>query len=247
MRRLQQLIHHKIVRVGDELYFTFKKHVFSGVLASGGLIWRCKWKKPGHTSQQIFKQHNISPEMPFVRTFESLTDWTETCIQECLHEYHTRYSSWKRVRHKKTEKTMEVLFKQLQKNKIQQQRGERNSDLLLLYEELVAHKAVVNEQRQEIKAWKQWFKQLHPESPFPIANNNPNLHYTPQKSNQTSITWNYQTNDFKIGLQEFTNKSNAKQSTHQWNPIQPQMFTHGLPTKEASYTFLHQFFTTVKQ
>ena len=243
MRRLQLLLHNKIVRIGDELYFTFKKHIFTGVLANGGLIWKCTWKKPGSASINIFKQQNISYELPFVRTFESLTDWTETCIQECLHEYHTRYSSWKRVRHKKTDKTMEVLFKQLSKHKLQLQRGERHPELLLLYEERIAHKTTIHEQQQQIHSWKQWFEQMHPEKSLPIINQHSNNTYTQNKSNNTrSIRWNHQNQDFIVGLQDYTNNLKAKDSHHIWAPMQPCPFQSGLPTKQASYTFLHDFF-----
>ena len=102
MRRLQRLIQARIVFTDDVLFFTFKKHIFTGKVAQGGLIWNCTWQKPGELPQDIFKHVTGLGQQPYIRTFESLTDWTETCIQECLDEYHTRYSSWKRVRHKST-------------------------------------------------------------------------------------------------------------------------------------------------
>ena len=91
MRRLQQLLQARIIFAADVLYFTFKKHVFTGKIAQGGLIWRCTWQKPGEQAIEIFQARNAIQQQPYVRTFESLTDWTETCIQECLDEYHTRY------------------------------------------------------------------------------------------------------------------------------------------------------------
>ena len=99
MSRLQRLLQERLVNLEDVLYFTFKKHVFTGHVTNGGVIWNCIWQKPGELPQEIFK-HSVSlGQQLYVRTFESLTDWTETCIQECLDEYHTRYSSWKRGRH----------------------------------------------------------------------------------------------------------------------------------------------------
>jgi hypothetical protein len=95
MRRLQQLLHARIVDINHALYFTFKKHVFTGKIIQGGLISQCTWQKPGEMPHEIFHHNTGLGQQPYVRTFESLTDWTETCIQECLDEYHTRYSSWK--------------------------------------------------------------------------------------------------------------------------------------------------------
>ena len=45
--------------------------------------------------------------------FTSLTDWSDTCIQECLQEFVTRFSSWKRIRHQPTGTPMFVLRAQL--------------------------------------------------------------------------------------------------------------------------------------
>ncbi len=41
--------------------------------------------------------------------FSSLTDWCDSCIQELLSEYVTRFSSWKRVKHKATGAPMSML------------------------------------------------------------------------------------------------------------------------------------------
>ena len=102
MRRLQCLLDSKLIEEDDILEFTFKKHRFRGLVCQGGFIYRSSWVNSSGDTLSIFEG----------QTFESLTDWTESCIQEKLKEYHTRYSSWKRVRHRMKQCTMEKLFKE---------------------------------------------------------------------------------------------------------------------------------------
>jgi len=166
MRRLQQLLQARLIFVDDVLYFTFKKHVFTGAVVRGGLIWKCTWQKPGGESVPIFCQSGLIEKEPYVRTFESLTDWTETCIQECLDEYHTRYSSWKRVRHRRTEQPMEVLFKHLQKKHLTSDTDKPNT--LLLFEQLSAHRNYIDSLKNTIAKWEQWFTLNHEEEQKPI-------------------------------------------------------------------------------
>lgn len=80
---LQKLLDANLVHPGDEVAFSFKKHRFTGVISHGALITKCTWNKE-----------------PIGQSgFKTLTDWCDTCIQELVHEYVTRFSSWKRVRH----------------------------------------------------------------------------------------------------------------------------------------------------
>lgn len=173
MRRLQQLLQSRIIIPEDVLYFTFKKHKFTGRVAQGGLIWHCTWQKPGEDARFIFKRANQLNGQPFVRTFESLTDWTETCIQECLDEYHTRYSSWKRVRHLRSESTMETLFKHLQRQQIiqEQSRGHATKDSnksLLLFEQIASQKHHISILENKLNSWNKWFTQTYPEQQIPV-------------------------------------------------------------------------------
>ena len=109
-RRLLNIIQSSVgLAPNDVIYFTFKKHKFSAYVTGAGLIHNVTWEKPNE---------NISVCVFPMRTFESLTDWTETCIQEKLDEYHTRYSAWRRVRHFKTNKPMEELYKDYQRLKL---------------------------------------------------------------------------------------------------------------------------------
>lgn len=171
MRRLQQLLQSQIVFLNDILYFTFKKNKFTGRVAKGGLIWRCTWQKPGEEPQPVFSSPSTLDQKVFIRTFESLTDWTETCIQECLDEYHTRYSSWKRVRHQRTDQPMEILFKHLQKR--QMVKEPNSGKQILLYEEIASQTHHIEQLVQTLDNWKEWFEQKYPGAELPIQPNQP--------------------------------------------------------------------------
>jgi len=164
MTRIQQLLQAQIVYLDDVLYFTFKKHAFTGKIAKGGLIWKCTWQKPGEDPAPVFAGESTIENQHYVRTFESLTDWTETCIQECLDEYHTRYSSWKRVRHQRHDKPMEVLFKHL----LKQQPKNNGSKHVLVYEQLAAQTHHIETLNAKLKEWAEWFSATFPSQPMPV-------------------------------------------------------------------------------
>lgn len=172
MRRLQQLLQSRIIFQGDVLYFTFKKHLFTGKVGQGGLLWQCTWQKPNESAQPIFSGARKIQQQPYVRTFESLTDWTETCIQECLDEYHTRYSSWKRVRHQRTDQPMEVLFKHLQRRQMNASDGGRATDQgrnILLYEQIASQQHYIDMLTENVDKWKRWFESAHPGEALPVT------------------------------------------------------------------------------
>tara|TARA_B100000683_G_C12486150_1_gene553128 strand:- start:200 stop:1033 length:834 start_codon:yes stop_codon:yes gene_type:complete len=167
MRRLQQLLQARIIKEKDVLYFTFKKHIFTGKVGQGGVIGKCTWQKPNEQPRSIFDGVRMIQHQAYVRTFESLTDWTETCIQECLDEYHTRYSSWKRVRHQKKDVPMEVLFKHLQRSQM------TNSDQsegrsILLYEQIASQKQYIDMLTEHGDKWARWFQQNFPDKELPV-------------------------------------------------------------------------------
>lgn len=83
------------MKSGDTLEFTFKSNVFKAQLFTGGILGYCTW--------------NGTPVFNDRSGFQSLTDWSDTCIQECLSEFVTRFSSWKRIRHEKTGLPMHML------------------------------------------------------------------------------------------------------------------------------------------
>lgn len=82
---LHKLLTAGLVHKNDELAFHFKGHTFSARLVQGGLLSHCKWNGDAVLQDKV--------------AFTTLTDWCDTCIQELLDEYVTRFSSWKRVRH----------------------------------------------------------------------------------------------------------------------------------------------------
>lgn len=170
MRRLLQLLQSRIIHHDDILYFTFKKHMFTGCVAQGGLLWRCTWQKPGEEAVPIFQNHSSIHQQPYVRTFESLTDWTETCIQECLDEYHTRYSSWKRVRHRRSDQTMEALFKHLQRQNLEKKQKDADApQQVLLYEQIASQKHHIVSLKSALEKWTSWYTQNFPEKALPIS------------------------------------------------------------------------------
>ena len=165
MRRIQQLLAARIVYIDDILYFSFKKHTFTGRIAQGGLIWRCTWQKPGQAAEDVFYNGGTVQNQPHIRTFESLTDWTETCIQELLDEYHTRYSSWKRVRHQRTDQPMEIIYKHYQRNN---PKMTTDTKPILLYEQIAGQKNMIDQLQTKVQNWVEWFKTNHPETPLPV-------------------------------------------------------------------------------
>ena len=87
-----------MINVGDSIQFTFKNHYFKAKIIRGGLISDCTVFKPCLKKvENILVQHS---------SFSSLTSWTEACLQEVLEEYFTRYSSWKRVYHIESGRTL---------------------------------------------------------------------------------------------------------------------------------------------
>lgn len=90
---LQRLIDASLLRVGDTIEFKFKRHQFTAVVSEGALLSHCTWN--GNPIEQT--------------GFQTLTDWCDTCIQEILQEYVTRFSSWKRVRHVRTQRSFTQL------------------------------------------------------------------------------------------------------------------------------------------
>ena len=82
---LGRLLDAGVVHAGDGLNFHFKGHDFGAKIMQGGLISHCTW--------------NERPVLQEKVAFSTLTDWCDTCIQELVNEYVTRFSSWKRVRH----------------------------------------------------------------------------------------------------------------------------------------------------
>ena len=95
---LSDILSKGLIKVGDSVEFTFKDNHFVAKICKGGIISDCKARRAGMTTYENVLQSVIS--------FGSLTAWTESCLQEVLNEYYTRYSSWKRVTHLQTKQSM---------------------------------------------------------------------------------------------------------------------------------------------
>ena len=86
---LFDLVRSDLIRENDEIEFTFKNYTFRAQIVRGGLITNCTLRRP--------TSNKFEPVLEHVTSFSSLTSWTESCLQDELQEYFTRYSSWKRV------------------------------------------------------------------------------------------------------------------------------------------------------
>lgn len=168
MRRLQQLLNSNLVWSGDSLFFFFKKNRFSCCITNGGLLWKCIWLEPDGGRKELFRNSSNIDGRPYIRTFESLTDWTETCIQECLDEYHTRYSSWKRVRHQRLGQPMETIYKHLQQKKLG---SKANVDNIGLFEQIAALSGEVERHNKALHKWEEWFKENNVGLKLPFSRN----------------------------------------------------------------------------
>jgi len=97
---LVDLLSFGLIRPGDAIHFTFKKHTFCATLEPGGILANCFC--------------DTKPCFMDRAGFNSLTDWCDSCIQEILEEYATRFSGWKRCKHTATGATMAMLRQTLQ-------------------------------------------------------------------------------------------------------------------------------------
>lgn len=95
---LLDIIKCGLVNEGDSVEFCFKQYYFTAKIIRGGLLSRCRMKKPNTNRYEDILTH--------VSSFSSLTAFTEACLQDILEEYYTRYSSWKRVSHCESKQSM---------------------------------------------------------------------------------------------------------------------------------------------
>ena len=90
------MLYHKLIHVGDTVFFNFRGITCTASILTGGLIGNCKMTNFDKTRRILLG----------VTAFSSLTAWTGACLQDVLEEYYTRYSSWKRVSHKESKRSM---------------------------------------------------------------------------------------------------------------------------------------------
>lgn len=99
MTRLLQLLNSGHLKSGDELAFDYKGYRFCSSVREGGSVGDCS-----------VITDNCNTDILSDRTFKTLTAWADACIQEHLHEYGTRYSAWKRVKHLSTGRNMDAIY-----------------------------------------------------------------------------------------------------------------------------------------
>ena len=101
MASIQDILLAELIKIGDTIEFTFKGNTFRAKILRGGLIGKCQQRSI----------HDKEPVSVLETTvdFSSLTAWTESCLQDLLEEYYTRYSSWKRVYHRESKRSMSDL------------------------------------------------------------------------------------------------------------------------------------------
>ena len=110
MSVLEDLVARRLIEDGDEVYFVFRQHRFAANVGRGGILYNCTWK--ASSANGATPQH----EKPIFRNrggFQTLTSWCDACLHECLDEYISRFSAFKRVRHTRTECTMDALRSRL--------------------------------------------------------------------------------------------------------------------------------------
>lgn len=133
------MLHYGVISANDTIEFTFKGNVFQAKLLDGGLVGDCKLKR--------IHDRQPSDILKNVTAFSSLTAWTEACLQDILEEYYTRYSSWKRVTHCESKRSMGELRDQcklLDKKK-------KTEDVSELYKEIKRTHTIIREMTKFMK------------------------------------------------------------------------------------------------
>lgn len=137
---LTDMLHHKLVSENDTVFFTFKGNHFTAKILRGGLIGECEMSSCGKTRGIL----------QGVTAFTSLTAWTEACLQDVLEEYYTRYSSWKRVNHKESKRSMGDLRDQC---KLLTKKRKREDEIPELYKEIYRLQQTVVDMKKHIECW----------------------------------------------------------------------------------------------
>ena len=100
MATLNDMLLAELIKIGDTIEFTFKGNTFTAKILRGGLIGKC---------QQQTLHEDAKNVLTNTVGFSSLTAWTESCLQDLLEEYYNRYSSWKRLFHQESKRSMSDL------------------------------------------------------------------------------------------------------------------------------------------
>lgn len=174
MASINDMIQYGVIKVGDTIEFMFKSNYFSAKILRGGLISDCKVKGIHDTESTPILQKTVA--------FSSLTAWTEACLQDIMDEYYTRYSSWKRVTHHESKRSMGDLRDQCKL--LDSKKGIQ--DYTELYKEILRlHKT--------IKEMNEYIKRIHKGEQLPLKIWS-FLNITAEKSTPTSNTIKHDVN-----------------------------------------------------
>ena len=151
---LQKLLESGVIHNGDAIQFRFKKDCFGAIIAPGGLIGHCT-------------MNNQPVEFT---GFKTLTDWCDSCIQELVHEYVTRFSSWKRVKHVPTGKSFTQLRDALNVKAKPLSRQCRCADVIVAHRKILELEQQVMQLQRELQRAKEpiTVKVLTDDNPFKL-------------------------------------------------------------------------------
>ena len=138
MATLNDMLLAELIKIGDTIEFTFKGNTFRAKILRGGLIGKCQ-------QQSIHDKEPVSVLETTVG-FSSLTAWTESCLQDLLEEYYTRYSSWKRVYHRESKRSMSDLRDQCKLKSTKR----KHEDVAELYKEIFRLQTTIDEMNDHI-------------------------------------------------------------------------------------------------
>jgi hypothetical protein len=140
MASLNDMIGYGVIKVGDTIEFTFKSNKFCAKILRGGLIGQCKLKGAHERDYIAILEKTVA--------FSSLTAWTEACLQDIMDEYYTRYSSWKRVTHRESKRSMGDIRDQC---KLMEPSRQKQDDTVELYKEILRLHVAIGEMNTYIK------------------------------------------------------------------------------------------------
>ena len=126
------MLDQRLLSVNDELQFTFRQHIFTARVAAGGLLHQIMHKASPHTAAEYVLHE---------KTFTTLTDFCETCLQTVLGEWVTRFSAFKRVHHVVSGLTMAQLRERLQTPVTARAAPTKSNELHAVLQELAAVRA----------------------------------------------------------------------------------------------------------
>lgn len=139
------------VEVGDTIMLTFKNRSVTGHIAENGLIHR----------SALLKDEGEDTVLAG-RVFNSLSNWADACLQEVLQEYSTRYPAWKRIKHAKSNKTFEDIWKLNAEKELELVASPTKVELTMLVERL--HERVARQKEEIVR-----LREGKPEKPAAAA------------------------------------------------------------------------------